>query len=236
VAGDVEPHERFQNVYWVRILGSRKLATKNLCQGISVYGEDLVRVGRDEYRIWDAYRSKLAASILKGIKDITIRPWRRVLYLGAASGTTVSHVSDIVGEKGVVYGVEFSTRAARELVEKVAKYRPNVLPVVADARFPEKYPPTVSRVDTIYCDVAQPEQAKILSDNADMYLPAGKPAMIAIKARSVDVTKSPATVYEHEVSVLQQRGFEISEMRLLEPYEKDHAMVVAVYKGRSPGR
>lgn len=50
-----------------------------------------------EYRAWNPFRSKLAAAILGGIDQIHIKPGVRVLYLGAASGTTVSHVSDIVG-------------------------------------------------------------------------------------------------------------------------------------------
>lgn len=52
---------------------------------------------KTEYRIWNPFRSKLAAAIMAGIEDVWIRPKSKVLYLGAASGTTVSHVSDIVG-------------------------------------------------------------------------------------------------------------------------------------------
>eukprot|EP00493_Phyllostaurus_siculus_P025903 UN26248 len=49
------------------------------------------------FRVWNPYRSKLGASVLNGIKKIPVAPGMKVLYLGAASGTTVSHVSDIVG-------------------------------------------------------------------------------------------------------------------------------------------
>ena len=41
------------------------------------------------------FRSKLAAAILGGVENIWMKPGSKVLYLGAASGTTVSHVSDI---------------------------------------------------------------------------------------------------------------------------------------------
>lgn len=191
----------------------------------------MVKARGEEYRLWDPYRSKLAASILRGTKEITIKPRGRVLYLGAASGTTVSHVSDIVGDEGIVYAVEFAPRVARELVEKVAKHRRNVLPIFGDARFPEKYPPTIARADTIYCDVAQPEQAKVLADNADRYLGREREVMIAIKARSVDVVKRPSAIFEGEAKVLRGRGFEILEMLTLEPYERDHAMILALYRG-----
>lgn len=50
-----------------------------------------------EYRVWNPFRSKLGAAILGGVDQIHIKPGAKVLYLGAASGTTVSHVSDIVG-------------------------------------------------------------------------------------------------------------------------------------------
>lgn len=50
-----------------------------------------------EYRVWNPFRSKLAAAILGGIDEVHMPPGSKVLYLGAASGTTVSHVSDVVG-------------------------------------------------------------------------------------------------------------------------------------------
>lgn len=47
--------------------------------------------------MWNPFRSKLAASIVGGIENIYMQPGSKVLYLGAASGTTVSHVADLVG-------------------------------------------------------------------------------------------------------------------------------------------
>nr|CAB3471330.1 unnamed protein product [Digitaria exilis] len=78
------------------------LCTRNMCPGESVYGEKRVSVQKEdrtkvEYRVWNPFRSKLAAAVLGGVDNIWIAPGTRVLYLGAASGTTVSHVSDIVG-------------------------------------------------------------------------------------------------------------------------------------------
>jgi fibrillarin-like rRNA methylase len=76
---------------------------------------------------------------LKGISEVPVRPGRTVLYLGAASGTTASHVSDIVGDKGRVYCVEFAQRAFRDLVNNIANSRRNITPLLEDARFPTKY-------------------------------------------------------------------------------------------------
>jgi fibrillarin-like pre-rRNA processing protein len=225
----VKPHPQFPAVYQVTLEdGAQRLATKNLTPGRNVYGERLIHHEGIEYRIWDAFRSKLAAAILKNLRDVPIKPNHKVLYLGAASGTTASHVSDIVGEKGYVYCVEFASRAIRELVNNVCAYRLNMSPMLEDARFPEKYAMFIgAKVDDIYCDIAQPEQAKILADNADLFLRKSGWIMLAVKAQSIDVTKEPSEVYKHEVKVLENRGFRVEEVVHLEPYDKAHAMVVA---------
>lgn len=226
-----EPHSDFQGVFILTLEdGSHKLATRNLVPTKVVYGERLIKYEGAEYRLWDPYRSKLAAAILRGLRVIPIRPDHKVLYLGAASGTTASHVSDMVGEKGHVYCVELAPRSIRELVSNVCEFRMNMSPILADARLPERYLHLVEKVDDIYCDVAQPEQAKILADNAELFLKEDGWIMLAIKARSIDVTMEPPEVYKKEVSTLKRRGFEISEVLYLEPYDKDHAMVVAQYR------
>jgi fibrillarin-like pre-rRNA processing protein len=195
---------------------------------MTVYGERLIRFEAIEYRVWDAFRSKLAAVILKGVQTVPIKPGHRVLYLGAASGTTASHVSDIVGEKGHVYCVEFASRSIRELVSNVCTYRVNMSPFLEDARFPEKYAMFIpGKLDDIYCDVAQPEQAKVLADNADYFLKPSGWIMLAVKAQSIDVTKAPSEIYQREVKVLRSRGFSVEEVVQLEPYDKAHAMIVA---------
>ena len=201
------------------------MATENLTPGTKVYGEDLYRFDKTEYRIWDTFRSKLAASIEKGINDVPVSEGSKVLYLGAASGTTPSHVSDIIGSKGRVFCVEFAPRVMRELIE-ISTPRGNMVPILGDARMPSSYRSFVEVVESIYCDVAQPEQAKLLADNADMFLKKHGKVMLAIKARSVDVTKEPMDVFKHEINVLERRGFKIIDVKKLEPYDKDHAMVV----------
>lgn len=225
----VKPHSEFEEIYQITLEdGAQRLATRNLAPGRNVYGEKLVRYGDVEYRVWDAFRSKLAAAILKGLKKVPIKPAHKVLYLGAASGTTPSHVSDIVGEKGHVYCVEFASRSIRDLVDNVCTHRVNISPIFEDARFPEKYRIFVQgKIEDIYCDIAQPEQAKILADNADVFLDGRGWIMLAIKAQSIDVTRNPSEVYKGEVRVLEKRGFRVEEIVNLEPYDKAHAMIVA---------
>jgi fibrillarin-like pre-rRNA processing protein len=229
VNAKVKPHPQFQAVYQVILEeGAQRLATKNLSPGRNVYGERLVRYDGAEYRVWDAFRSKLAAAILKGLNTVPIKPGHTVLYLGAASGTTVSHVSDIIGEKGHVYCVEFASRSIRDLVDNVCNYRLNMSPILEDARFPEKYAMFITRkVDDIYCDIAQSEQAKILADNAELFLKNSGWIMLAVKAQSIDVTKEPSEIYKRETKVLEKRGFRTEQTVYLEPYDKAHAMIVA---------
>jgi fibrillarin-like pre-rRNA processing protein len=225
----VKPHPDFPAIYRIVLEdGAKRLATRNLVPGKNVYGERLVRFESVEYRVWDAFRSKLAAAILRGLATVPIRPGHQVLYLGAASGTTASHVSDIVGEKGHVYCVEFASRSIRDLVENVCAFRLNMSPILDDARVPERYSMFIGgRVDDIYCDIAQPEQARVLADNADMFLKQHGWIMLAVKAQSIDVTKEPPEVYRGETKVLEKRGFRVKEVVQLEPYDKAHAMIVA---------
>jgi fibrillarin-like pre-rRNA processing protein len=225
----VRPHPQFPAIYQVMLEdGAKRLATRNLTPSRTVYGERLIRYEGVEYRVWDAFRSKLAAAILKGLNTVPIKPDHQVLYLGAASGTTPSHVSDIVGEKGSVYCVEFASRSLRELVDNVCAYRINMSPILEDARLPEKYAMFIrGKVDDIYCDIAQPEQAKILADNSDLFLKESGWVMLAVKSQSIDVTKEPNEVYDQEIRVLERRGLRVEQVVHLEPYDKAHAMIVA---------
>jgi fibrillarin-like pre-rRNA processing protein len=225
----VKPHEKFKEIYKVTLEdGAKRLGTRNLTPGLNVYGERLVKFKSVEYRVWDAFRSKLAGAIFKGLNNVPIEPGFKVLYLGAASGTTPSHVSDIVGEAGYVYCVEFAQRSLRDLVNNVAAFRTNISPMLEDARMPERYAMFIpGKVDTIYCDVAQPEQAKLLADNAAVFLKPHGWVMLACKSQSIDVTMSPNEVYQQEARILKRRGFSVTEIVELEPYDKAHAMILA---------
>jgi fibrillarin-like pre-rRNA processing protein len=217
---------KFPGVYRVTDENKSSIATKSLHPGTSVYGERLVDVDGEEYRLWSTRRSKLAAAIQNGLNEMPIQPGSRVLYLGAASGTTVSHVSDIVEQYGIVNAVEFSPRISRDLF-RLATKRTNIIPIIEDARHPSRYKPVVSGpIDVVYQDVAQADQAKILYDNLSTFCSFGAWGMIAIKARSIDSAKNVDTIYQREVALLYEMGLEVVEQVNLEPLEKDHLFVV----------
>jgi len=210
------------------------LVTRNMDPGNSVYGEKRIAVeteteGKVEYRVWNPFRSKLAAAIVGGIRDVYIRPGSSLLYLGAASGTTVSHCSDLVGPEGVVYAVEFSHRSGRDLIN-VAKRRRNVIPIVEDARHPLKYRLLIDMVDVVFADVAQPDQARIVAYNSKYFLKSGGHAVISIKANCIDSTVAAEVVFASEIKKLQEFDFKPLEQVTLEPYERDHAVVVAQFR------
>jgi fibrillarin-like pre-rRNA processing protein len=212
------------------IKDKRQLATRNLDPGKTVYGEKLIPVEGVEYRTWDPRRSKLGAMILKKF-NIPFKEDSKVLYLGAASGTTVSHVSDIVSE-GTVYAVEFAPRSMRDLIG-LASRRKNVHPILADARNPDSYFHLVEPVDFIFQDVAQPNQAEIAARNAIRFLKKDGYLLLSIKARSIDTVANPREVFKEEVKKLEQAfkpGFEILNAKDLMPYHEDHLGVLAKFK------
>jgi fibrillarin-like pre-rRNA processing protein len=199
-----------------------KMATLNLDLGAKIHGEQLVREEGKEYRVWDPRRSKLGAAVMKDLQTWPFEKGTRVLYLGAAAGVTPSFISDIVGEEGRVYAVEFSPECIKELVLR-CENRKNIWPILADARLPQKYD-YVGEVDVLFEDVAQPDQDRILVINA-RYLKKGGIAMIAVKSQSIDVTLKPQEVYKKVIEGLSDT-FEILEKIELDPYEKHHLFIV----------
>lgn len=206
------------------------IATVNAVPGKKVYDERLFRkpeTGNRELRLWDPFRSKLAGAIRKGLKTFPFEPGSKVLYLGASTGTTVSHLSDVLGPEGEIYAVEIAPQCMKSLLA-LCELRENIIPIHADARTPGEYE-EVGKVDAIYQDVAQPDQADILLKNAGMFLKKGGIAMIAIKSQSIDVTKKPKEVFAEVIDELSSR-FEILEKYELEPFDKDHLFVVLRFK------
>lgn len=203
-------------------------ATLNADKGKKVYNERLVRQGELEYRMWDPFRSKLCAAMKKGLKSFPFAPGTKTLYLGASTGTTISHLSDIVGDKGELYAVEIAAECMKSLLP-LAERRQNIIPIHGDARQPQEYK-EVGRVDALYQDVAQPDQDDILIKNAKMFLKKGGIAMICIKSQSIDVTKDPKVVFDAVVKKLET-VFEVLEKIKLEPFDKDHLFVVLRYRG-----
>ena len=199
-----------------------------------MYDEELLKIHGSEYRSWDPYRSKLAAAILKGgLPPDVIGDGDKVLYLGASTGTTASHVSDLVGEKGLVVGVEFAPRVAREFVENVARKRKNVVPFVADARDPAKY--SLTKVDLVYCDIAQQDQTEIALANCSRLLRDGGRLVLVVKSRSIDVVREPREVFREEAAKLQAAGYRVKTLIDLAPFDKDHALILAERPGQAGG-
>ncbi len=224
MAINITPYPRFHGVYEA-VLGKRRLLlTQNLVPGMQVYGENLFRQDGIEYREWFVQKSKLAAAIANGISQIGIKPESTVLYLGCASGTTASHVSDIVGKKGFVFALDFAPRTLRDIVP-VCEARKNMTPLLADANHPERYLHRVLAVDVVFQDIAQKNQAEIFLKNCETFLRPGGFGLLALKARSVDVTKRPKEVFKKVREQLEQK-MTIVDYRELDPYERDHAMFV----------
>ncbi len=219
-------------IKWVTVDGERNLATLNLIPGDSVYGEKLVRIDKEEYRLWDPYRSKLAGSIKKGLKTLPLKNGFKVLYLGASTGTTVSHISDIVGNNGIVFAVESSVRVGRELIENVASKRDNVIPIIEDARKPNSYFSIFGKANLVYCDIAQQDQTDIAIENCRMFLEDGGVMLLVIKTRSIDVTKDPKKVIEEEAQRLKDNGFRIDQILTLDPFDKDHGLIYCTFEVR----
>ncbi len=189
----------------------------------------LIRLGKKEFREWNPYRSKPAAAIMNGLKALPLRKSMKILYLGISFGTTASFFSDLIGRDGIIYGVEVSERSMREL-NQIAEKRKNIVPILADARKPQDYP-WIEPVDLVYQDVATNDQSEIITRNAEQFLKRDGHAIIAIKARSIDVTKKPRIIYKQELEKLKIR-FRILDKVELDPYEKDHLFAVMKMRGK----
>lgn len=176
-------------------------------------------------REWDPEHSKLAAAILNGLRTMPIKPKAKILYLGAASGTTVSYCSDIV-EDGIIYAVEFSPRVFPKLT-RIASIKKNIAPIFADARKPTLYN-FIEICDVIYVDIADPQETEIGIKNAEYFLKDNGYIMIAIKSQSIDVIKKPEKVYKEEIGKLKKRC-KIIEIIDISNYQKHHAFIVAQF-------
>ncbi len=203
------------NVYLAKIDNTSIIVTKSKYS--SHYGERKIL----EYREWVASRSKLAAMLLNG-HYININPSWRILYLGAASGTTVSHLSDIV-EHGYIYAIEISPKPFLKFLS-LAKERPNIIPILEDASKPWKYSGIVEKVDFVYQDIAQKNQIEIFLENVKLFLKRGGQGLIMVKARSIDSTEEPQKVFRQVIKELESK-LNILKHGDLEPYHKDHIFV-----------
>jgi len=222
---NIRTHPKYSNVYISGPPHNLKLYSKNLVPGSKVYGEKLITFKGEEYREWDPYRSKLAAMILEKPSVDFLSSELKCLYLGASSGTTISHLSDIV-YNGVIYGVEFAERSMRQLIQNTNN-RKNIVPILGDANFPEKYANSVfTNIDLVYQDIAQPNQAQIAIANCSYYLKDKGTLILAIKSQSIDSVQKPEKIYIQEKKILEKAGYKISESFNIHKYAANHIILI----------
>lgn len=226
---EIRNHPKFFNVFISGPKGKLKLYTRNLDKGNRIYGEKLVLYKGIEYREWDPYRSKLAALLLENPINNFLSEDINCLYLGASSGTTVSHLSDIA-KSGVIYSVEFAERSIRQLIQNTSR-RKNIIPILDDARYPQNYAKSIfSSIDLIYQDVSQPNQAEIALTNCNYYLKENGLLIIAIKSQSIDSIQKSEVVYAQEKKVLEKAGYNILESINIHKYAANHIVLIVKRK------
>ena len=223
----ISEHRQLKGIYESE-KGKKRLFTINLSPGKKVYDEALIKEKGIEYREWNPRKSKIAAAIMKGASQIGIRPGSIVLYLGCASGTTCSHVSDIVGKNGFVFAVDFAPRVMREMVF-VCEQRNNIMPIMADANNTESFEKYITMADVIFQDIAQKQQAEIFLKNCRKFLKKGEFGLLSVKARSIDVAKKPRLVFQ-EIKEKLEKELVIVDYRTLEPFELDHCIFICKKK------
>jgi fibrillarin-like pre-rRNA processing protein len=221
----IRPHPKFTNVFMSGSSQNLKLYTINLVRGKSVYEEQLILHGNEEFRAWDPFRSKLCALIHKKVQNIYFERETTCLYLGAATGTTISHISDIL-TNGLIFGVEISERSIRNLIQNM-ETRKNVVPILGNALNPEEYSKYIYKlVDIIYQDVSHPEQARIAINNANFYLKENGKIILFIKSQSIDSTIKPKKVFNKEIKRLTEANFKVLEKIDIDSYATGHLGVI----------
>lgn len=205
--------------FWTRGLGTPP----------SVAGERLRSEGTTTWRAMDPFRSKLAAALCRGLPGVPLRPGSDVLYLGGATGTTASHVADLVGPEGHVYVVEKSLRPFQRLLG-VAEHYPNLLPLLGDVRWPGRYLPLLPMVDAIYMDVAQPDQGRIALEHAELALRPGGALMLALKTQSQG-RHADASGHRDAAEKLLSTRVEIQGSLNLEPFHRKHYFLWGRWRG-----
>jgi len=194
---------------------------EEIFEGVYKRGKQLFTYDGKRYRAWNPYRSKMAAAILKGLKEMPIKRGSNILYLGVATGTTASHLSDIV-QDGRIYGVEISFKAMKKFVE-LCKERKNLIPILADASKPDSYAAIVEEVDLIYQDISQKNQVEIFLKNMEEF--DVRQGIIMVKARSIDVATEPKKVFKNVRDSIE-KFYRVRHMINLSPYAKDHVSII----------
>jgi fibrillarin-like pre-rRNA processing protein len=205
-----------------------QIFTKNLTPGKKFFAEKTVKIKGEEYRELNPERSKLGAAIIKGLSQTGIKEGSIILYLGASHGYTPSYISDIIGREGFVFCLDFAPRVVRDLVF-VCEARENMAPMLENAIMPETYKDKVPEVDVVYQDIAQRDQIGIFLNNCDQFLKKGGFGLLAVKPRSIDVTRKPKDIFKETRKRLEEK-LTIVDYKELDPYEMDHAFFVVKKK------
>ncbi len=218
-------HPKFEGIFTSGMKERQRIYTINMDRNRVVYGEKLFDEGNLQYREWNPYRSKLCSAIKNKARKINIGKTTNLLYLGASSGTTVSHCSDIITH-GTIYAVEFSPRSLRELVQNCTD-RKNVVPILGDANKPFEYSKFISgSIDVIFQDVAQPNQTEILIKNIKKFLKPRQGTFIyAVKARSIDTTAEPKDIFNKQIALLEKAGLQVTDTVNISSFQIDHQVI-----------
>tara|TARA_Y100000310_G_C20578480_1_gene761730 strand:+ start:664 stop:1341 length:678 start_codon:yes stop_codon:yes gene_type:complete len=217
----IKPHKIFEIYQEAR---GKRIFTKSILPGAVHFEERIVKEKGNEYREFDARRSKLAAMIMKGCTNAGIREGDVILYLGISHGYTASFVSDMIGKEGLIFGLDHAPRVVRDLVF-LAEKRNNIVPLLANANHTDEYVDKVSAVDIVYQDISQKNQAEIFINNCNLFLKKGGYGLLAVKARSIDIKRRPKEIF---VSIRKQleKIFTVIDYKVLEPFQKDHAFII----------
>tara|TARA_Y100000310_G_C20559504_1_gene752322 strand:- start:320 stop:994 length:675 start_codon:yes stop_codon:yes gene_type:complete len=217
----IKEHKLFEIYQEAR---GKKIFTRSIHPGKKHFEERISRDATGEYREFDPQRSKLAAMIMKGCTNIGIRKDDVILYLGASHGYTCSFISDIIGEKGFIFGVDPAPRVMRDFVF-LAEERKNIIPILADANHPLEYLDKVCSADIVFQDVAQKNQSAMFIKNCQIFLKKGGYGLLSIKSRSIDMRRNPKQLFE-EIRKELDKIFTVIDYKNLDPYEKDHCMII----------
>lgn len=194
----------------------------------SVYGERWVERDGRALRAWGPARSKLSAALGAGWEGPLPREGQRWLYLGAATGTTASHVADLVGPTGAVFAVEKSARPFQKLLALAQRWE-NLRPLFADARSlpADSYAPSL--VDGLYADLPQPDQVEIVLRCAQRFVKEPGCVLMALKTASMGRELSaPAHLEAAEMQLA--RFLTLERTVRLAPWHRGHYLVGGVVR------
>ncbi|MCL4419840.1 fibrillarin-like rRNA/tRNA 2'-O-methyltransferase [Patescibacteria group bacterium] len=185
-----------------------------------VYGEKVKRENGFYKRYWDPKRSKLSAALKKGLRYVPFEKNSRVLYLGASTGTTVSHIVDLCYE-GQVFAVEYSFESFIKLLS-ISVERKNLFPFLEDAMNIENIAGFINSPEVIYQDISQRHQVQIFNLAAETFKSLKK-AILIIKVRAISSRQNEKDIVRNSIKGV--KGFKVLEIIDLKPFDKSNYLV-----------